>query len=226
MAGGRACHTGEVPALLTWWGLDVGDVAAAAPADTGAVARDLLSRLAEPHRRYHTSRHLVELFWALEELEEAGEVEARDAAVGRVAGWFHDAVYDVTGTRDSEAASAALAVRSLPLLGFGTEDVDRVRELVLGTARHDLPVGDPLGAAFHDADLWILSADAARFDEYCQQVRQEYPAVPDAGYAAARTAVLGGFARREWIYATDHARTEWGERARLNLTRELRRLSR
>lgn len=88
---------------------------------------------------------------------------------------------------------------------------------------HRAPGG--LGAAFHDADLWILSALPERFDEYCAQVRAEYAAVPDEAFAAGRTAVLLPFLRRDTVYATRHARRVWNERARLNLARELSRLS-
>ena len=62
-----------MPALITWWSMDVDAVAPHAHND--AVTRsgaDLLVRWSEPARRYHTTRHLVEVFWALEELEKAG----------------------------------------------------------------------------------------------------------------------------------------------------------
>ena len=88
---------------------------------------------------------------------------------------------------------------------------------------HPAPRGS--AAAFHDADLWILSATQERFDEYCAQVREEYAAVPDDAFAAGRTRVLQPFLRRDTVYATRHARRAWNDRARLNLARELSRLS-
>jgi len=211
-----------VPALITWWKLDLAELAPQAHSDAVlAVGADLLRRWAEPQRRYHTSRHLVEMFWALEDLEKAGEVHGREGPLGRVAAWFHDAVYDPAQPPGAnETASAELAVRDLSALGLDADDVATVRGLVLATETHELQVGG-LPAAFHDADLWILSAPAERYAEYTAQVREEYATVPDDAFATGRAAVLRPFLERDSIYATPTAREQWGETARLNLAREL-----
>lgn len=215
-----------MPALITWWKLDLHDVAPDAHEDAVlAVGRDLLRRLDEEHRSYHTSRHLVEVFWALEDLEGAGAVTAREATLGRLVGWFHDAVYDPAAPPgDNEAASADLAVRDLSALGLATRDVETVRDLVLATEAHELRP-DGLGAAFHDADLWILSAPADRYAEYTAQVREEYAAVPDDAFRAGRAAILRPLLQRDTVYATRHAREHWEEAARANLGAELAALS-
>ena len=211
-----------MPALITWWKLDVAELAPDAHSDAVlAIGADLRRRWAEPQRRYHAARHLVEMFWALEDLESAGEVDAREGVVGRVAAWFHDAVYDPAAEPGAnEAASADLARRNLTTLGLDRDDVETVGRLVLASAAHDLPA-DGLGAAFHDADLWILSAPPERYAEYTAQVREEYAAVPDAAFAAGRAAVLRPFVDRDFIYATATAREQWGERARVNVASEL-----
>lgn len=216
-----------MPALLTWWKLDIAELAPAAHSDAvEAIGADLLRRLQEEHRHYHTARHVVEMYTALEELEREGLVTAREAALAGVAACFHDAVYDPSAAAGSnEADSADLALRGLRSLGLDAGDVEQVRRLVLATEHHDAPAEEGLGAAFHDADLWILSAPQARFDEYCAQVRQEYAAVPDDAYAAGRSAVLEPFARRDTIYATRYGQGTWGEQARVNLGRELARLT-
>lgn len=216
-----------MPALLTWWKLDVATLAPEAHSDAvEAIGRDLLQRLEEPHRSYHSARHVVEMYAAVEELEREGVVTEREAALAGVAACFHDAVYDPQAPPGAnEVDSAALAVRCLMALGLDAGDVEQVRRLVLATERHEAPLDDGLDAAFHDADLWILAAPEERFDEYCAQVRQEYAAVPDAAYAAGRTAVLEPFLRRDTVYATRYGRRVWGERARVNVARELARLS-
>jgi predicted metal-dependent HD superfamily phosphohydrolase len=215
-----------VPALITWWKLDVAEVAPAAPGDAVlAVGADLLRRWTEPHRRYHSTRHLVEVFWALEELEEGRELTAREGALGRLAGWFHDAVYDPSAPAGAnEHDSADLAVRALHELGLAADDVERVRDLVLASTTHDLP-DHGLEAAFHDADLWILSAEPARYAEYTAQVREEYAAVPETAFRSGRAAVLRPFLDRDTVYATATARERWEEPARENLARELATLS-
>jgi predicted metal-dependent HD superfamily phosphohydrolase len=216
-----------MPALTTWWTLDVRSVAPRAPGDD-VVARagaDLLERWHEPRRCYHTTTHLVEMFGALEELEEAGEIDDRQCSVARLAAWFHDAVYDPTATEGSnEADSAALARDTLPLLSFTDRDIDDIDRLILLTARHDTDASEPLDAAFHDADLWILSAPGPRFDAYCDQVRKEYAHVPDSAYRHGRAAILGPLLHRDRIYRTSRGLQRWETPARINLGRELTRL--
>ena len=215
-----------MPALITWWKLDVAELAPGAHSDAVlAIGSDLVRRLDEEHRSYHTTRHLVELFWALEDLERAHVISAREAALGRLAGWFHDAVYDpTTAPGDNEIHSAELAVRDLSALGFAQDDIEVVRDLVLATQTHEL-AREGLPAAFHDADLWILSAPRARYDEYTVQVREEYAAVPDDVFTSARAAILRPFIDRESIYATTFARDNWEDAARLNLAAELETLT-
>jgi predicted metal-dependent HD superfamily phosphohydrolase len=216
-----------MPALITWWTMDVHGVAPHAPANdvVELVGADLLSRWADPARRYHTTTHLVEMFWALEELEEGHQIDDRQGSLARLAAWFHDAIYDPSASPGSnEADSATLARRTLRQLCISDRDVDAVDRLVRLTARHDADAAEPLDAAFHDADLWILSAPDERFDEYCDQVRQEYAHVPDAAYRSGRAAILGPLLHRDRIYRTSHALHGWETPARINLGRELTRL--
>lgn len=215
-----------MPALITWWSLDVQAIAPNAHND--AIARsgaDLLVRWNEPARRYHTTRHLVELFWALEELEEAGQINDRQCSVARVAAWFHDAIYDPEASPGSnEADSALLAQHTLQQLGISEQDNDVINRLIRLTARHDADVKERLDAAFQDADLWILSAPQERFDSYCTQVRDEFAHVPDVRFRQSRAGVLERFLHRDTIYRTSHALHTWETRARINLGRELTRL--
>jgi Uncharacterized protein conserved in bacteria len=215
-----------MPALSTWWSLDVRAVAP--QAHDYAVQRsgaDLLTRWTEPARRYHTTRHLVEMFWALEELEAVGEIDDRQSSIARLAAWFHDAVYHPGASHGSnEADSAALARDHLQQVGLVDDDIEAIEAMIRITANHDAHHEAPLEAAFQDADLWILSAPVERFDGYCQQVRQEYSGVPDAAYQRGRSAILEALLHRDTIYRTSHALHLWETPARINLGRELARL--
>ena len=216
-----------MPALITWWTQDVGTLSPRAdPDEVAATGADLLDRWTEPHRRYHSTRHLVEMFWALEDLTDAGELGEDDAALGRVAAWLHDAVYDpaaVVGA--NETASAALAAALLPRVRFAPEATASVVDLVRMTADHAVRRDSALHRAFHDADLWILASPEPRFDEYCSQVRDEYASVPEPLFRAARAQILRDLVRADGIYLTGHGRTHWDAPARVNLDRELARLS-
>jgi predicted metal-dependent HD superfamily phosphohydrolase len=213
-------------ALMASWNRDLAVLAPdALPGHVTAVATDLLARWEEPQRHYHRLAHLVELFWALDELEDAGEINAGSMPLARVAGWFHDAVYDpAAGSGANEAESAWLATDTLTGLGVASASVRTVESLVALTAGHELGIETPTQRAFHDADLWIFASDASRFDGYCQQIRREYAHVSDPAYRVERSRVLRAFADREELYFTEHARAEWQPRAVANLDRELARL--
>jgi len=216
-----------MPALITWWTMDVRAIAPNAPADTAveAVGEELLGRWAEPARHYHTTTHLVEMFGALEELEDANEIDDRQCSVARLAAWFHDAIYNPAASPGSnEADSAVLARKLLEQLGFAGDDIQAIDRLIRLTARHDAEAAEPLDAAFHDADLWILSAPPERFDGYCDQIREEYSIVPGPEYRQRRAAILGPLMHRDRIYRTARALHGWETPARINLGRELSRL--
>lgn len=207
------------------------DSAAVAPTADSAVVddvgNDLLRRWREPHRHYHGVTHLREVLSAADTLCTAQSVRDEDRAVAAVAVWFHDAVYAVDPPDGNEAESAALAARGLSRLGAPAGLRARVAALVLDTATHDLGPdhADPVRAVVHDADLWVLSAPVARFDEYCRQVREEYAHVPATAYARGRSEVLRPFLVRPHVYRSAHAREAWEPAARENLARELTRLA-
>lgn len=216
-----------MPALINWWTMDVRRIAPHAPGSdvVEPVGTDLLARWTEPARRYHTTTHLVEMFGALEEMEEGREIDDRQCSLARLAAWFHDAIYDPAANPGSnEADSAVLARETLQQLSFANHDIDAIERLIRLTARHDADAAEPLDAAFHDADLWILSAPQERFDGYCDQVRQEYAHVPETEYRSGRAAILGPLLHRDRIYRTSHALHGWETPARINLGRELNRL--
>jgi predicted metal-dependent HD superfamily phosphohydrolase len=216
-------------ALRGRWRADCAPVATGAAATTvDDIGADLVRRWHEPHRRYHDATHLTEVLTAVDGLCSIGGVSASSHTVAALAAWFHDAVYDVDPAAPNEAESAALAARQLGRIPVDPELAGRVVAVVLDTATHDLtPLAsaDPARVVVHDADLWVLSAPVARFDEYCAQVREEYAHVPVALYASARSELLRLFLVRDHVYRTAHARAEWEPSARENLARELTRLA-
>lgn len=217
--------------LTRRWRADCADAAPdAAPGVVEEVGADLLSRWREPHRHYHDTVHLTEVLTAVDALcaRTRGRRRGRSArTVALLAGWFHDAIYVPTPDAANERASADLARQVLARLGIGEAVVERVCTVVLDTVEHDLAgaEADDARVVFHDADLWVLGAPVARFDEYCRQVRAEFAHVASGDYAAARSAVLRPFLVRPHVYLTDHARESWESGARENLARELTRLA-
>ena len=183
-----------------------------APKADPALLRALLARYTEPHRHYHTLRHLEACFAHFDAVRHAAahpqEVE--------LALWFHDAVYDPRAA-DNEALSAAWAQRALAQAGVDGDAVRRIAGLILAT-RHDAPAEEGRDAALLlDIDLAILGSPAARFERYDRDVRLEYGHVPEALYRFGRAAVLRRFLARPRLYRSAPAAALLEAPARRNL---------
>jgi predicted metal-dependent HD superfamily phosphohydrolase len=200
------------------WPLNADRFLAALPPGTDpvaatAVGAGLLERWNEPHRYYHTGRHLSAM---LSVVDLHGDLAA-DAAQVRLAVWFHDAIYDPQAG-DNEEASAALAARTLTDLGVDPSEAVR---LVLLTAGHDPDPADRNGLLMADADLAILAADPEVYDEYAAAVRLEYRHVPDEQFRVGRAGVLATFLQRRELFRVVPDRAAWTAQAHGNIRREL-----
>lgn len=188
----------------------------------GSLGATLLARWNEPQRVYHDEIHLEDVLLALDQFGIRGD---RPAPVTLLAAWFHDAVYR-GDTGGDERESAELAVAELTREGVSHSLAAKVAELILATdpARSADQAEHPL-AQLLDADLAIFGASPRRYERYTTAVRKEYAHVPEATFAVGRTRILTGYLDREAIYRTPIAQSLWEERARANLTREIRQLA-
>lgn len=184
---------------------------------------DLLSRWAEPHRRYHTLDHLTEVLSVVD--DQAGYPPDPDLV--RLAAWCHDAIYDPgAGTARNERDSATLAGELLTTLRLPAASVVEVERLVLLTANHRTDPDDRNGALLCDADLAVLAAPPDRYDRYAAAIRREYGHVPDRDFSAGRSAVLRQLLDLPALYRVPALADRWERPARANLTRELADLGR
>jgi predicted metal-dependent HD superfamily phosphohydrolase len=187
------------------------------PLPDATVLRDeLQAAYDEPGRRYHGTRHLVDVLERLEELRGAGAVFEELPVT--LAAWFHDSVYD--GERDAEERSAAWAEDGLS----GVVDAAVVREvvrLVRLTETHLPHNDDANGCALSDADLAILAAGAQRYAEYRDAIRAEYGHLDEQEFRKGRAHVLKSLLEKETIFHTAYAREAWETPARANLEAEL-----
>ena len=181
-------------------------------ADEGdALLLQLKTAYAEPQRRYHTLQHLGE---CLSAFEGAHTLAERPHEV-ELALWFHDAIYDIKG-HDNEQRSADWARDALRSAGVPADAAQRVHDLVMATRHTAVPSGRD-EQLLVDIDLSILGAERTRFDEYEQQIRQEYAYVPGFLFRRKRREILKGFLDRPAIYSTPyfHAALEAGARDNL-----------
>ncbi len=179
---------------------------------------ELETRYSEPHRAYHNLAHVMD---CLAEFESARNL-AHDPLAVEMAIWYHDAVYDPRAN-DNEEQSAKLATKVGGEIGLPDPLNQRMNDLVLATKKHDASL-DRDAAVMVDVDLSILGREPQRFDEYENQIRQEYGWVSDEAFTAGRTAVLESFLTRSVIYSTEFFRNKYESQARENLNRSIHRL--
>jgi predicted metal-dependent HD superfamily phosphohydrolase len=229
---------GNPGALLKRW------TALAGPGEeAGAQGRALIAAYAEPHRRYHTLRHLVHV------LDVAELLGAEAAALRAVlfAAWFHDAVYDIddgrgdagagtypdSGVRadgdpalSNEERSALLAEEALARLGENPALAAEVARLVRLTAGHAVAPGDRNGAVLCDADLAVLGGGPEQYRAYAEAVREEYARIPDELFRPGRAAILRGLLALPSLFHTDSGHARFEQAARANLAAEIEALTR
>jgi len=195
-----------------------------------AAGEDLIARWSEPQRHYHTLEHLTFMLSVVDAAAIRGVASdpaaaSADLTAVRLAAWFHDAVYDPTGT-DNEERSASLATRVLPTLRVGEGTVAEVARLVLLTADHRVAAGDPSGAPLADADLAILGTARETYRAYADAIRREYAHVPDNVFRSGRATVIDRFLSRPRIFFTEQMFGRSESAARANMLRERERLTR
>jgi len=182
----------------------------------------LLSRHAEPHRRYHTATHVMRVLEQVEEILTAENTPGIDANAIRAAALFHDVVYDPRSTTN-ERESAAFAVAALWKLRWPESQLALVHHLIEATKGHNAAGME--AAVLFDADLAILGAEPAAYAEYVDGVRFEYAFVDDDAWRTGRAAVLHSFLERSHIFSTPTMAAAREAQARINLAAELNALT-
>lgn len=174
-------------------------------------------RYAEPHRAYHTWKHVEHMLSLLALL---GDNSPHDHEVCELAIIFHDAVYDPRSSAN-EFFSAALADQTLSP-EYDRDTVTAIMTLIRMSdhtgAVHGLHPDVPL---FLDIDLAILGADPVTFDAYERGIAFEYTFVPAPKFKEGRITALLGFLNRASIYQTEGMRALFEDKARANLARSI-----
>ncbi len=175
-----------------------------------------------PDRFYHNLKHLTVLFHFFDRHQST----LKNPELVEWAIWYHDIIYDVA-QKDNEIQSAALAAERLQFSQLSNAQIDAIVLLIEATQKHQFladthPIDTPL---FLDFDLSILGTDWPTYQQYAQQIRQEYQIYPDEMYNPGRHHALSLFLERERIYYTPHFYQEKESIARENIHRELKELS-
>jgi len=178
----------------------------------------LVKSYSESHRAYHTAAHIED---CLSQLDEVFDL-AKNADEIETALWFHDAIYSVK-TGGNERKSAKLAIDFLRGTGVSNDFGINVNRHILATEHQIVPT-DPDTMLTVDIDLCVLGAEPKVYDEFENNVREEYKWVPAMMYKQKRKTILNGFLRRENIYHTEYFKHKCEATARKNLARVVRAL--
>lgn len=169
-------------------------------------------------RYYHTLQHLENLLMVLRPLRE--HITDWDTMMFTL--FYHDAVYNALKS-DNEEKSADLAGERMTELGVAIEMIDRCRDQILATKKHELNADEDANY-FTDADLSVLGQDWNVYSAYAQGVRKEYSMYPDLLYKPGRRKMLQHFLNMPRIYKTEHFFDTFEEAARSNMNKELQSL--
>ncbi len=187
------------------------------PANPGRVFDEVARRYAEPHRRYHTARHIRH---CLEQLDlAAGLLDERDAV--EMALWFHDVVWEARaapGTNERESAELFVA-RLGGVLDEGFRDT--VHRLVMVTVYPSEPATPDEGYMV-DIDLSSFGLPWEEFRRDSQAVRDELPHLSDEEFFPKQHRFLRMLLGRERFFVTDFFAGRYERAARDNIERLLR----
>jgi len=185
------------------------------------------TRLSAPGRNYHTLEHLFEMFSVRDELiTEDPKIASIEPDIIGAAIFYHDSIYDPKASSGAnEDQSAEQARLTLRLLDWSAEKIERVVDLILMTKDHQLKDINDLGAAlFLDLDLSIFGAGTKRYQQYWQQIRDEYSFVDEVTFNNRRPGIMEKFLARDPIYRTPLMKQRFEAKARENLKSEIEEL--
>lgn len=178
-------------------------------------------------RPYHNLQHIQECIRTFNLLDIKTD-DRLDPDLVKLALIFHDLIWTPDRT-DNEERSAFIANVWMRDLGLTSEnEIDIVTVSIEMTkhtkAEHDILLTGRINTLVYeiasivcDCDLSILAAPKERFDEYENQIRQEYKDVPDLVFFENRSKIMQGFLERSRIYLNDEFYFAFETKARKNL---------
>lgn len=184
--------------------------------------QEFARRYGEPHRKYHTLEHIRDC------LEQFALVRAQCEypLALEMAIWFHDFVYDPL-RKDNEEESRKAMRRFLNrvykkqrpsqefenLMALGDQHIAATKHTAAQTG-HDTQI-------MVDIDLSILGREWNVYEQYTQQIGEEYKAVMKLIYRFRRKSIMQSFLKRDRIFSTQLFYDRYETQARKNIAREI-----
>lgn len=184
-----------------------------AATDPKAIWTQLAQHYAEPHRHYHTQRHLA---FCLQQLDLAGKRVPHPTRV-EMALWFHDVIH-WPGQRDNEQRSAEWFRRRATGI-LPADFIAAVLDLIEATTHRQAVKG--LEQQFIcDIDLASFGCPWEHFVRNSDRVRAESP-LPDEDFQRGERAFLSALLQRPRLFQTDFFHQLYEQQARSNIQRFL-----
>ncbi|MCP4522121.1 MAG: hypothetical protein GY827_10595 [Cytophagales bacterium] len=173
----------------------------------------------EEHRAYHNIHHILALYQHTQSIKD----QINNYPVFFYTLIFHDVIYS-TKQKNNEVKSAKYAEQFLQKIQF--PNTDRVFAIILHTAEHHIRKEneDFDTKAFLDMDLAILGSDLENYQQYTQQIREEWKHIPSLLYKIGRKKVLKSFLNSSEIYRLPLFQEKYEKVARQNILEEIERL--
>lgn len=181
---------------------------------------ELVNAYSSDGRYYHNLNHIQRVLKTVERMKPL----AHNLPVIQLVAWFHDVIYN-PNARDNEEKSADYTANILTQFQIANSTINAVTQMILNTKHHQAVKDDKDSQIFLDADLAILGADDWDYRVYTQEIRQEYSGFSSEDYRRGRIEVLQKLLQRERIYFTNWMFEELEGKARQNMQREIKVLS-
>lgn len=186
--------------------------------DDGQTANPVYSEIeagyGEPHRFYHTGRHVEHCLRQLDLARD--QMEAADAI--EMALWFHDVVYNPTAA-DNELRSAQ-RFEQLATGAMNPTLLNQVYRLIMITV-HNAPPQAIDEKYVVDIDLSSFGLPWDEFTRDSQDVRKECTHLSDAEFTTRNHRFLRSLLDRPSIFSTEYYRDLYEQTARRNIARRI-----
>lgn len=189
--------------------------------------QNLINHYQQPHRFYHNFSHIQVLIKHF--LANQSHFSQPNHVL--LAIFYHDVIYqtDIQQNISNEQQSADFLLNCWQTL-IDKSVLEPAIILILATEKHQLPINIDKNlsndiALFLDMDLSILGSSPNIYQQYAQQIRQEYVHIPDLMYRQGRSQILQHFLIRPRLYFSESFFQQYEQLARQNIINEINSLS-
>lgn len=176
------------------------------------VWEDLSNHYREPHRHYHTVRHIAFCLRHMDPITaDLVDPESLEMAI-----WFHDVIYDPRA-RDNEEESCRYFAR-MAAGSMRDRFIDRVNKLIMITEHQDVPQHRDL-RYMCDIDLASFAVPWSEFLNDSINLRREQSHKSDRDFYDSKLKFLRGLLNRQKIFYTRVFYNHGETRARENIAR-------